>query len=274
MSYSKLVRGPSRWQAQARHEMSRYSTPRAYRALVAGPLKNGEVVASWRNTSRNSFSAGVRIAMVTAPVALLSPLGPLVAPAAESSSSHTGAPFFRRLSSLVLWGKDAFGDQPFADGDGARVIDIQHLDRRSPDGRSAEEYGAAPPEMSRPRIPPRVKEANHSARGGISTGYIRSLICITPQAGEGKVLGDRLPAVLAVDDVIDGKAQAEGGLGYPAVLAPLVGTLTNPAVKRPIHAGSRTEAGTPERQTCLRLQEGEQVRDAQIFAQFLLLVRG
>src|SRR6516165_6281922 len=44
-------------------EMSRYSTSSAYRALVAGPLKNGEVVASWRNTSRNAFSAGLRIAM-------------------------------------------------------------------------------------------------------------------------------------------------------------------------------------------------------------------
>src|SRR5947209_4722938 len=78
------------------YEMSRYSTPRAYRALVAGPLKNGEVVASWRNTSRNSFSAGVSIVMVTAPASLLSHLSPLVAPVAGSSSSHTGSPV-RRL---------------------------------------------------------------------------------------------------------------------------------------------------------------------------------
>jgi hypothetical protein len=56
---------------------------------VAGPLKNGEVVASWRNTSRNSFSSGVRIVIFTAPVALLSRSRPLVGPLGESSSSHT-----------------------------------------------------------------------------------------------------------------------------------------------------------------------------------------
>ena len=42
------------------YETSPYSTPILWSALVAGPL-NGEVVASWRNTSRNDFSCGVSI---------------------------------------------------------------------------------------------------------------------------------------------------------------------------------------------------------------------
>src|SRR5271166_3946836 len=42
------------------YEMSLYSTPIEWRALVAGPV-NGEVVASWRKTSKNDFSSGVRI---------------------------------------------------------------------------------------------------------------------------------------------------------------------------------------------------------------------
>src|SRR5260370_41832502 len=41
------------------YEMSPYSTPILWSAWVAGPVK-GEVVASWRNTSRNDFSCGVR----------------------------------------------------------------------------------------------------------------------------------------------------------------------------------------------------------------------
>src|SRR6478672_8974474 len=40
------------------YEMSPYSTPILWRALVAGPV-NGAVVASWRKTSRNGFSSGV-----------------------------------------------------------------------------------------------------------------------------------------------------------------------------------------------------------------------
>jgi len=59
---------------------------------VAGPLKNGEVVASWRNTSRNSFSSGVRIVIFTAPVALSAGSSPLAVPLEESSSSRTGCP--------------------------------------------------------------------------------------------------------------------------------------------------------------------------------------
>src|SRR5262249_35989047 len=41
------------------YEMSPYSTPILWSASVAGPVK-GEVVASWRKTSRNDFSCGVR----------------------------------------------------------------------------------------------------------------------------------------------------------------------------------------------------------------------
>ena len=44
------------------YEMSSYSTPILWSASVAGPVK-GEVVASWRNTSRNRVSSGVSIRM-------------------------------------------------------------------------------------------------------------------------------------------------------------------------------------------------------------------
>src|SRR5262249_62181551 len=72
--------------------MSLYSTPIAYSALVAGPLKNGEVVASCRNTSRNSFSAEVRIPIFRAPDSLVSHPRPLVGPLGKSSTSCTGFP--------------------------------------------------------------------------------------------------------------------------------------------------------------------------------------
>src|SRR5260370_2075200 len=49
------------------YEMSPYSTPILWSAWVAGPVK-GEVVASWRNTSRNDFSNGVRICISRPPL--------------------------------------------------------------------------------------------------------------------------------------------------------------------------------------------------------------
>jgi len=48
-------------------EMSPYSTPISWSAWVAGPV-NGEDVASWRNTSRNSLSSGVRIVISRPPI--------------------------------------------------------------------------------------------------------------------------------------------------------------------------------------------------------------
>src|SRR6266699_1864094 len=70
------------------YEMSLYSTPIWCSAFVAGPLKNGEVVASWRNTSKNSFSSGVRIVIVTAPVSLLARWHPGIARVALATRSH------------------------------------------------------------------------------------------------------------------------------------------------------------------------------------------
>src|SRR5262245_44668641 len=48
------------------YDTSLYSTPILWSDSVAGPL-NGEVVASWRNTSRNAFSEGVKILISGSP---------------------------------------------------------------------------------------------------------------------------------------------------------------------------------------------------------------
>src|SRR5687768_4293977 len=70
-------------------------------------------------------------------------------------------------------------------------------------GCPADEDGTVPPEVPGPPVPARMEQRDNLPCQAVNSGYIWSFPFVASEAGGGQVGRDRLPAVLARDDVLD-----------------------------------------------------------------------
>ena len=98
------------------------------------------------------------------------------------------------------------------------------MNRSSANCRSACKHGPYPLEVSIPLVRSRMEEPNKLARTRINSGYVRTFVAIAVQAGEGEILKDSEPSMLACNDVIDVKGQKIDGSRKVAILTAVLGT--------------------------------------------------
>lgn len=113
-------------------------------------------------------------------------------------------PTSRQINRVVEW-KPAFFNQSLTQCHGVRMIDGQHFDGHSADGRATDKRRSVPGEVARPFVSARMKQRNQLSSLPISAGNVWSFVKITSITTECQVPGNRSSPVLFGDDVIDGE---------------------------------------------------------------------
>jgi hypothetical protein len=136
----------------------------------------------------------------------------------------------RHVQSLLRrlhWRKNALGNQRLPVLNPERKVYPEDCYGRAPDGRSADEVGSLPPNMSVPRVASRVKESHDLIALGVDPRQICPLKRVTMVTCEGEVLGCRRPAMAFGDDMVDFEGDVLVLLGHPAILAARAGPAPN-----------------------------------------------
>ena len=131
--------------------------------------------------------------------------------------------------------KDMLPDEGFPHGEKVRLIDSKDMNGDSPNGCPAGQHCSYPLEVLMPLVRPRMEEPHYFARVGIGSGNVRTLVPVAVKTGKGEILEDRLPAMLARNDVIDMKGQRIDRSREPAILAPVLRALPDLAGNLPVH---------------------------------------
>ena len=82
-------------------------------------------------------------------------------------------------------------------------VKIKHSNRRSSDGREAEDEQSRPRKMGLPNVPSRMKECCEGLCLGVKPGQIAGFFEIALRTGEREAIEFIASAVLAGDDVLD-----------------------------------------------------------------------
>jgi hypothetical protein len=109
------------------------------------------------------------------------------------------------------------------------------MNRSSANSRSPGKCNSGPLEVPIPLVRPRMEESNKLARIRICSSYVRTFVAIAVQAGEGEILKDSEPSMLACNDVIDVKGQRIDGSRKVAILTSVLGTTPHVPDNIPVH---------------------------------------
>jgi hypothetical protein len=80
-----------------------------------------------------------------------------------------------------------------------------------------------------------MEGSNNLARIGICSSYVRTFVAIAVQAGEGEILKNSEPSMLARNDMVDVKGQRIDGSRKVAILTSILGTTPDVPDNIPVH---------------------------------------
>jgi hypothetical protein len=174
---------------------------------------------------------------------------------------------------LYLWRENAFDHERMPGSNADRVVDYEHVNRRSPDGSLADQNRTVPPKMHRPFVQTRVEEPYDPAGLDIYSREIWPLKRVAVAAASGKVRGDRRSAVLARNNVIDFERNAGVFARELTILAPLLPPSPNELLQGVIHELC-SQASFLERVACPGAHYVEDAADSSVTIEVGLILRG
>ena len=92
-----------------------------------------------------------------------------------------------------------------------RIVDREHVNCDPADGGSSDEFCSRPCEMVAPSVLAWVEKPDEFAGDCKVSGDVRTLMPVTVQASQGKIVAGSGTSMLARDDVIDVKRQRIDG---------------------------------------------------------------
>lgn len=117
-----------------------------------------------------------------------------------------------------------------------RFVDRQYLNGNASGSRQSAERRSRPFEVCAPELQARMKEANDVTCVWIMPRDVRTFVTVAVQAGEGKILKNRLASVLPCDDVVDVEGQGIRMGRKAAILATVSGPLPDCPVNLRVQA--------------------------------------
>ena len=92
-------------------------------------------------------------------------------------------------------------------------IDVEHINRRPPDGGPADKFRADPGEVLLPVVSARIEQSGELAGNRVNPSNVRTLVGIVVVAGEREVVSRSWAMVLDGNDMVDLGGQDVEALG-------------------------------------------------------------
>ncbi len=125
-----------------------------------------------------------------------------------------------RGADLFIKREKAFGHQLPPDLDRIGVIDREDANGRTADWGQADQLRSTPQEVIHPPIATRMKEPDNLTFTDAGSSYVRSVVPVESRSHDPQVIALRPFALLASEDVIEGKDEPVGRLGKMTVFTP------------------------------------------------------